>query len=220
MAAPVDLGHPGLTTVAMVAARHINDLHYLYPLHMRNWWSDDWLLHLYGRSRVHFIEGITFNNGAGGRRYSVDSGLDRKELWSQVRWSRLWVCLAHSTRKARENKVRKSYLNGSVNRDSMRVRGRETLTTERGAPDTLEICQFGAAECSADHREETLTTCEEAFRDVQHLWPVAVAAAGLSAHVSPPRDAPEVPPFVASDEIMRILPAHLQNWLQQEIVGP
>jgi len=204
----------------MVAARHVNDLNYFYPLHMRNWWSDDWLLHLYGRSRVRFIEEITFKNGAGGTRYSVDSGLDREELWSQVRWSRLWVCLAHGMRKVSEDKAHNAPLKDSGNSGFTRIRGQGASTTKQGRPVSLEICQFGAAECSADHREETLITCQEASKAAQRLWPVAVAAAGLSAHVPPPRGAPEVPPFLASDEIMRILPAHLQDWLQQQVARP
>jgi hypothetical protein len=204
----------------MVAARHVNDLHYFYPLHMRNWWSDDWLLHLYGRSRVRFIEEITFKNGAAGTRYAVDSGLDREELWSHVRWSRLWVCLAQNMRRASEEKTLNGYLEGSGKSISTRIRRRGASTTKRGGPVSLEICQFGAAECSADHREETLITCQEASKAAQRLWPVAVAAAGLPTHVPPPRDAPEVPTFLARDEIMRLLPAHLQDWLQQQVSGP
>ena len=81
----------GLLTQAMVSRRHWEIFGHLFPLQIRDWYTDNWMSALYGPAHTHCRIEFRIANGSAGQRYSqCDQPLWREALTDAQRCLEVW----------------------------------------------------------------------------------------------------------------------------------
>jgi hypothetical protein len=92
----LDKGNPRIFTHSMVGRPHLEVFGYYFPFEFGNYWSDDWITHVYEEPYVHKSYDVTVKHHIHAERYVVE--YERQRLLQVMinlcrkRW-KAWLCL-------------------------------------------------------------------------------------------------------------------------------